>query len=117
MKQLKRTVKAPSSTNLTKIRSIHSELKEMQSETKNIPFGVARIIESRELLTIEEAIDCCLTSDLETARYWAYQIARNCCDVYDGKGKGLNKGSIQAVDAIVSFWNNHYGHTSNAANN
>ncbi|MFK7827906.1 MAG: hypothetical protein AB8G05_27405 [Oligoflexales bacterium] len=117
MKQLKKTLRSPSDTHLTKLRSIHSKLKERQSETRNIPFGVARIIESRELLTVEEAIECCLTSNLETARYWAYQITRNCCDVYDGKGEGLNKGSIQAVDAVVGFWNNHYGHNLNAANN
>jgi len=66
-------------------------------------WGQARIIESTELLLVENALRCVLFP--RESAYWAYQVAKGYAERYDPRyGEGLIPKSAPMVEDIADFW-------------
>jgi len=82
------------------------EARELQSDYKRQRWGNVRLIESRELLVVETALECILhpqsSSDL------GYRLARQYAERYESRyGNGLIPTSAPLVEDIVEFWGRH----------
>ena len=79
------------------------QLEESQNEYKRIPWGPVRLIKSRRLLVVEEALHCMLSPD--TAPFWAYQAAKDYAERYDlHSPHGLVRASAPAIGDMARFW-------------
>lgn len=83
------------------------EIREIQNEHKRVKWATVRLIQSRELLVAELALECVLypqkSSDL------GYRIARQFAERYDSRyGTGLVPESVAAVEDIAHFWGQHF---------
>ena len=86
-------------------------LEQEQNQYKNIQWGPVRIIQSKELVTIETALRCIVASH-DTA-YWCYQLARDYAERYDPRyGTGLIPESASLVEDIAAFWCSYCYHKS-----
>jgi hypothetical protein len=79
----------------------------LQNEEKNIPYGVARIIECMPALVVEKALKCMLWP--QQAPHLAYEIARDFCERYDPSyGTGLIPASAPMVEEVADFWSRRH---------
>jgi len=82
------------------------EIRVIQDRYERQRWGTVRIIESRELLVVETALDCVL-------RPWApshlgYRLARQYAERYNPRyGTGLIPESAPMVEDIAEFWGKH----------
>jgi hypothetical protein len=90
------------------LRALLSKIKEAQNEHKHLEWGPVRIIESRELLLVENALRCVLSTD---SAYWGYRVAKEYAECYDPRyGDGLIPASAPMVEEIADFWcRYHFG--------
>ena len=67
-----------------------------------------RLIESREVVLVEDAI-ACLLFPYQSAD-WGYRLARDYAERYDPHyGSGLVSDSAPYVEEIAGFWRNELG--------
>ena len=79
------------------------QLEEFQNEYKRIPWGPVRLIKSRQLLVVEQALRCMRSP--YTAPFWAYQAAKDYAERYDPHSPhGLVRASTPAIQDMARFW-------------
>lgn len=87
--------------------AILGTVRSVQNEVKRVGWYEVRIIKSRHLLVVENALYC-FTSP-ETMGMWAYQAASNYVERYDPHyGSGFTPESIPMLNDIVTFWSEYY---------
>lgn len=85
------------------LRDILSKITTAQNEYERQRWGPVRLIRSRDLLVVENALRCFVSPD-ETS-YWAYHTARQYAERYDPHyGTGLIPASAPFLEDIVQFW-------------
>jgi hypothetical protein len=96
------------SESATILRLLHV-LEQEQNQYKHRQWGDVRMIQSKELLTVETALRCVKAS--HDTPYWCYQLAREYAERYDPRyGSGLIPESAPLVEDIAVFWcHYHYG--------
>ena len=83
------------------------ELESVNNEYKSIPYGVVRIIQDKNVLIVEDAVQCVLSP--YSAPSQAYHLARDYAERYDPRyGTGLIPESAPLVMDIVDFWCDYY---------
>lgn len=107
--ELSKYAKRRSKTRETTLRHLRTEIRNLQNEHKNIPWGAVRIIHSRELLIVEKALECVLAP--QACAHWAYQVASDYAEHYDSRYPGgLTPASAPYVEDIAEFWcRKHFG--------
>ena len=107
--EMSKYVKRRSKGRETTLRHLRTEIRNLQNEHKNIPWGAVRIVHSRELLIVEEALECVLVP--YACATLAYQVASDYAEHYDSKyPSGLNPASAPYVEDIAEFWcQEHFG--------
>jgi hypothetical protein len=94
-------------SDIEKLRDCGAALQQVQNTYKHINWGPVRIIESREVLVVEDAVQC-FVRPVE-AGYWAYHTARDYAERYNPRyGTGLIPESASMVEEIASFWCQYY---------
>jgi hypothetical protein len=79
------------------------QLEELQNEYKSIPWGLVRLIKSRRLLVVEEALHCVLSP--YSAPCWACRAARDYAERSDARSPhGLVRASAPAIRDMARFW-------------
>ncbi len=97
----------PSSEHHLALLAILGTVRSVQNEVKRVGWYEVRIIKSRHLLVVENALYC-FTSP-ETMGMWAYQAASNYVERYDPHyGSGFTPESIPMLNDIVTFWSEYY---------
>ncbi len=82
---------------------LRMQLRDAQNTHKRLHGGSVRIIESRELLVVEKAMDCIVAPS--TSAVSGYGIARHYTERYDPRyGTGLIPQSASLVEDIADFW-------------
>lgn len=100
-------VESPSDRKRAALREVLRELEGGNDEYKPVPYGAVRIIRDRNVLIVEDAVQCVLSP--YSAPGWAYHLARNYAERYDPRyGTGLIPESAPLVMDIVSFWCEYY---------
>ena len=85
------------------LRDILFRITEVQNEYERQRWGPVRLIYSRDLLVVENALRCFVSPD--EASYWAYHTARQYAERYDPHyGTGLIPASAPLLEDIVQFW-------------
>jgi hypothetical protein len=99
-------LEAPNTDNLSVLRDVLFRSIKMQDEYERQKYGPVRIVHSRDLLVVENALRCIVSSD--EAPYWAYQAARWYAERYDPHyGTGLIPASAPLLEDMVRFWIEH----------
>ena len=90
------------------LRALLSEIEEAQSQHKYLEWGPVRTIESEDLLLVENALRCVLSS---APAYWGYRVAKEYTERYEPRyGTGLIPASAPMVEEIAKFWcQYHFG--------
>jgi hypothetical protein len=84
------------------MRELHERLKAFQPDYMNLKWGPVRLIKSRALMLIEEALTICLRHP-DDPRY-GYKLAAYYCEHYNSRyGKNLNGPSRDRVQEIAEF--------------
>jgi hypothetical protein len=110
LEQLESYIQKPTPTKKKLLYDLLAEAKDINDEYKPSRWGAIRIIQNRQVLIIEDSLQCVLSSTAEEAGYWAYHAARDYAERYDPHyGTGLIPESAPLVKAIVRFWCEYYG--------
>jgi hypothetical protein len=100
-------VERPSDAEREALRGLLRELESVNNEYKPIPYGTARTIRDKDVLIVEDAVQCVLST--YSAPSWAYRLARDYAERYDPRyGTGLIPESAPLVMDIVDFWCDYY---------
>jgi len=93
---------------LDALRTLLSEIEGTQNDYRYLEWGPVRTIKSQELLLVEYALRCILSSD---PPYWGYRVAREYAERYEPRyGTGLIPASAPMVEEIADFWcRYHFG--------
>jgi hypothetical protein len=84
------------------------ELEAEQNEHRNVPFGTVRVIHSRRLWVVEQALRCFSGAPWERQKL-AYVAARGFAERYSPHyGNGLIPKSAPYVQQIASFWERYF---------
>ena len=82
-------------------------IRNAQSKFERQEWGLVRRIHSRELLTVETALECVLRPN--ASQLLAYDLARQYSERYNGRyGTGLIPESAPMVEDIAEFWGRHF---------
>ena len=82
-------------------------IRNAQSKFERQEWGLVRRIHSRELLTVETALECVLRPN--ASQLLAYDLARQYSERYNGRyGTGLIPESAPLVEDIAEFWGRHF---------
>lgn len=97
-------LQSPTKENLSTLRGMCSKLKSVQSVTEKGIWGhPIRTIHSRDVLVIEDALQCLMSPVV--APLWAYQTARDYTERYDPHyGTGLVPESVPMLEDIIGFF-------------
>jgi hypothetical protein len=107
VERLGRYVERPSDQEREAIRELLRELESVNDEYESIPYGMVRIIRDKNVLIVEDAVQCVLSSHSAPSR--AYHLARDYAERYDPRyGTGLIPESAPLVMDIVDFWCDYY---------
>jgi hypothetical protein len=107
VERLESYVERPSDPKREALRELLRELESVNDEYKPIPYGTVRMIQDRDVLIVEDAVQCVLSP--YSAPSWAYHLARNYTERYDPRyGTGLIPESAPLVMDIVDFWCEYY---------
>lgn len=100
-------VEGPTDPKREELRELLRELESVNSEYKSAPFGMVRIIRDKNVLIVENAVQCVISSHSAPSR--AYHLARDYAERYDPRyGTGLIPESAPLVIDIVDFWCDYY---------
>jgi hypothetical protein len=107
VERLGRYVERPSDSEREALREILRELENVNSEYDSIPYGMVRIIQDKNVLIVEDAVQCVLSP--YSAPNQAYHLARDYAERYNPRyGTGLIPESAPLVMDIVDFWCEYY---------
>ncbi len=107
VERLGRYVERPSDSEREALREVLRELESVNNEYESIPYGVVRIIRDKNVLIVEDAVQCVLSP--YSAPSQAYHLARDYAERYDPRyGTGLIPESAPLVMDIVDFWCDYY---------
>ena len=82
-------------------------IRNAQSQFERQEWGLVRRIHSRELLTVETALECVLRPN--ASQLLAYDLARQYSERYNARyGTGLIPESAPMVEDIAEFWGRHF---------
>jgi len=100
-------VERPSDPKREALTELLRELESVNNEYKPIPYGTVRMVQDRDVLILEDAVQCVLSP--YSAPNWAYRLARDYTERYDPRyGTGLIPESAPLVMDIVDFWCEYY---------
>ncbi len=89
------------------------QLEEFQNEYKKSRWGPVRLIKSKRLLVVEEALRCILSP--HEAAFWAYQAAKDYAERFDSRSPfGLVRASAPAIMDMARFWRREAKRSQNA---
>jgi hypothetical protein len=107
VERLGRYVERPSDSEREALREVLRELENVNSEYDSIPYGMVRIIQDKNVLIVEDAVQCVLSP--YSAPNQAYHLARDYAERYNPRyGTGLIPESAPLVMDIVDFWCEYY---------
>jgi hypothetical protein len=107
VERLQRYVEGPAGPKREELRELLRELESVNGEYKSIPYGMVRIIQDKNVLIVEDAVQCVLSP--YSAPSQAYHLARDYAERYDSRyGTGLIPESAPFVMDIVDFWCDYY---------
>lgn len=107
IRQMERYLQESTEEQKDLLRTWLLDVRAFQDRYKKQAWGAVRIIESREMLIIEQALSC-LLQPIDSA-YWAYRIACQYAERYDARyGTGLIPESAPMVKDIADFWYQHH---------
>jgi hypothetical protein len=107
VERLRSYVDGPTDPKREELRELLRELESVNDEYKSIPYGVVRIIQDKNVLIVEDAVQCVLSP--YSAPSQAYHLARDYAERYDSRyGTGLIPESAPFVMDIVDFWCDYY---------
>jgi len=96
-----------SNINVVVANATLSRLKNSQDQYKRVKWTTVRIITSRDLLILENILQC-LLSPTDIAASYAYEATRNYVEKYNPHyGTGLIPESIPMLEKIICFWNRY----------
>jgi len=103
---MQKHLRKPSEKSLSALREMRQKVETVQTYTgKEIWGHPIRTIHSREVLVIEDTLQCILTPS--AASFWAYQTARDYTEQYNAHyGTGLIPESVPMLEDIIRFWSN-----------
>lgn len=102
-----RRLKSPTEERKSKLWELYKQAKEAQSQYEHQQWCDVRIIECRELLIVETAMECLLNP--WNASLIGYRVARQYAEKYDPHyGTGLLPKSAPMVEEIAAFWGSHF---------
>ena len=103
---MERYLRTPTEENISSLHEIRRRVTSVQSYTGKKIWGHSiRTIHSRDVLVIEDALQCLMSP--EVAPFWAYQTARDYAEQYNPHyGTGLVPESVPMLEDIASFWSN-----------
>lgn len=85
------------------VRAWLSDVRAFQDRYEKQAWGPVRIIESKDVLIIEQALSCLLQPTASAD--WGYRIARQYAERYNSRyGTGLIPESAPMVEDIADFW-------------
>jgi hypothetical protein len=106
---IENVVKDGSNSNMGVAKATLSRLKDFQDQYKRVKWTTVRIINSTELLILENILQC-LLSQTDIAASYAYDATRNYVEKYNPHyGTGLIPDSIPMLENIIRFWNRYKG--------
>ena len=104
---IENVAKDGSNTNIVVARETLSRLKDFQDQYKKVKWSTVRIINSTDLLILENILQC-LLSQTDIAVSYAYDATRNYVEKYNPHyGTGLIPESIPMLEKIICFWNRY----------
>jgi hypothetical protein len=107
VERLQSYVEGPSDPKREELRESLRELESVNDEYESIPYGMVRIIQDKNVLIVEDAVQCVLSP--YSAPSQAYHLARDYAERYDPRyGTGLIPDSAPLVMDIVDFWCDYY---------
>jgi hypothetical protein len=107
VERLQSYVEGPADPKREELRNLLRELESVNDEYESIPYGVVRIIQDKNVLIVEDAVQCVLSPS--SAPSQAYHLARDYAERYDSRyGTGLIPDSAPLVMDIVDFWCDYY---------
>lgn len=105
--ELEKYIETPFQKDAITLRKHLRALYDVQNKHENISWGSVRIIKSMDLVVIEQALQCVLSSDSQG--YWAYHMARDYAEKYEpSQGTGLIQRSAPMMTDIANFWCQYY---------
>ena len=97
----------PAPDSVLALKKIHSQARNLQNQHRQQGWNTLRIIHSKEVLTIEYALEGILSPQI--APDYAYRAGRNYVERYDSRyGTGLIPASAPLLMEIVQFWHSYY---------
>lgn len=107
IRQMERYMANPTEDEADLVRLWRSDIRALQSEYKRQAWGPVRIIESSEVLIVEQALSCVL--EPHASADWGYRIARQYAERYSSRyPRGLIPESAPMVEDIADFWCQHH---------
>jgi hypothetical protein len=107
VERLQSYVEGPAGPKREELRELLRELERVNDEYRSIPYGMVRIIQDKNALIMEDAVQCILSP--HSAPSQAYHLARDYAERYNPwYGAGLIPESAPLVMDIVAFWCNYY---------
>jgi hypothetical protein len=107
VERLQSYVEGPSDPKREELRESLRELESVNDEYESIPYGMVWIIQDKNVLIVEDALQCVLSP--YSAPSQAYHLARDYAERYDPRyGTGLIPDSAPLVMDIVDFWCDYY---------
>lgn len=93
----------PTAESLSTLRDKLSKVTAVQNEHQRRGWNTVRLIHSRDVLVVENALHCFVSPDM--APYWAYHTARQYAERYSPRyGTGLIPDSVPMLRDIIRFW-------------
>jgi hypothetical protein len=106
---IENVVKDGGNSNIVLAKAILSQLKGFQSQYQKVKWSTVRIINSTDILILENVLQC-LLSQTDIAASYAYDATRNYVEKYNPHyGTGLIPDSIPMLEKIIAFWNRYKG--------
>jgi len=107
VERLRSYVEGPADPKREVLRDLLRELESVNDEYESIPYGMVRIVKDKNVLIMEDAVQCVLSP--YSAPSQAYHLARDYAERYDPRyGSGLIPDSAPLVMDIVDFWCEYY---------
>ncbi|MCZ6876269.1 MAG: hypothetical protein O7G88_22530 [bacterium] len=103
IRQMERYMDNPTEDEVDMVRAWRSDVQALQDQYERQAWGPVRIIDSTEVLIVEQALSCLLQPTASAE--WGYRIARQYAECYDPRyGTGLIPESAPLVEDIADFW-------------
>lgn len=107
VRQMTEYLKKPTGDGEKLLWALFSEIRGGQNRHEHQQWGPVRIIESRELLVVETALECVLRP--AQSALFSYDMARQYAERYNTRyGTGLIPESAPLVEDIAGFWGSHF---------